>query len=171
VVQLPPLRERREDIALIAQRIVDEHAAEGSNVRGLDPEALRELKGRAWPGNVRELRNVLRRAVAMSSGPMLTVQDLQALAVERTSNLPPAMSMGGLPAAGADAPNPGVGDELPIKEARERWVAPMEREYLVRLMKRCKGDLDRAATDAGVHRKSLERLLRQHGLKASDLKS
>jgi DNA-binding NtrC family response regulator len=64
-----------------------------------------------------------------------------------------------------------VGDDLPIKEARERWVAPMEREYLVRLMRRCNGDLDKAAADAGVHRKSLERLLRQHGLKASDLRN
>jgi DNA-binding NtrC family response regulator len=171
VVQLPPLRDRREDIALITQRIVDEHAHEGSPVRGVDPDALRDLKARPWPGNVRELRNVLRRAVAMSSGPLLTVQDLQALAVERTSNLPPAIGAGGLQAGGSDVPNADVGDELPIKEARERWVAPMEREYLVRLMKRCKGDLDRAATDAGVHRKSLERLLRQHGLKASDLKS
>ena len=63
-----------------------------------------------------------------------------------------------------------MSEDLPIKEARERWVAPMEREYLLRLMKRCDGDLDRAAADAGVHRKSLERLLRQHGLKASELR-
>ncbi|MEM9195005.1 MAG: AAA family ATPase, partial [Myxococcota bacterium] len=63
-----------------------------------------------------------------------------------------------------------VSDDLPIKEARERWVAPMEREYLVRLLTRCQGDLDVAAREAGVHRKSLERLLRQHGLKAADLK-
>jgi DNA-binding NtrC family response regulator len=46
----------------------------------------------------------------------------------------------------------------------------MEREYLIRLLKRTGGDLDRAANDAGVHRKSLERLLRQHGLRAADMR-
>ena len=54
--------------------------------------------------------------------------------------------------------------------ARDRWVAPMEREYLVRIIKRCDGDLDKAAEEAGIHRKSLERLLRQHGLKAADFR-
>ena len=63
-----------------------------------------------------------------------------------------------------------VAEDLPIKEARDRWVAPMEREYLVRIVKRCGGDLDKAAEEAGIHRKSLERLLRQHGLKAADFR-
>ena len=47
----------------------------------------------------------------------------------------------------------------------------MEREYLVRIVRRCNGDLDKAAEEAGIHRKSLERLLRQHGLKAADFRS
>ncbi len=165
VVELPPLRDRREDIPIIAQRIVNEHARQGSSARALSPDALRELASRAWPGNVRELRNVLRRAIAMAQGDTIREDDLRVLGPERISNLPPA---GG--AGGDGQPLADVGDELPIKEARERWVAPMEREYLVRLMRRCNGDLDRAALDAGVHRKSLERLLRQHGLKASDLR-
>ena len=63
-----------------------------------------------------------------------------------------------------------VADDLPIKEARDRWVAPMEREYLMRIVKRSGGDLDKAAEEAGIHRKSLERLLRQHGLKAADFR-
>ncbi|MCA9581723.1 MAG: sigma-54-dependent Fis family transcriptional regulator, partial [Myxococcales bacterium] len=63
-----------------------------------------------------------------------------------------------------------VAEDLPIKEAREKWVAPMEREYLVRLVTRCNGDLNAAAQEAGLHRKSLERLLRQHNIRASDLK-
>lgn len=63
-----------------------------------------------------------------------------------------------------------LGEGLPIKEARERWLAPMEREYLIRLVRGCDGDLDRAADEAGLHRKSLERLLRQRGIKAADLR-
>ena len=168
VVPLPPLRDRREDIDLITQRIIAEHLAEGSRVTHIDEQALRELRQRNWPGNVRELRNVLRRAIAMAPMPMIRAADLVALGQERMSSASAPLTSGGPAEEGA--PNPQVADELPIKEARERWVAPMEREYLVRLMRRCDGDLDRAALDAGIHRKSLERLLRQHGLKASDLR-
>jgi DNA-binding NtrC family response regulator len=168
VVDLPPLRDRREDIPLIAQRIVNEHASQGSVVRAVSPDALKDLAGRPWPGNVRELRNVLRRAIAMAQRELIQVEDLRALGAERVSNLPPG---GGGTVDLEGQPIGDVGDDLPIKEARERWVAPMEREYLVRLMRRCNGDLDKAAADAGVHRKSLERLLRQHGLKASDLRN
>ena len=171
VVELPPLRDRREDIPVITQRIINEHADQGSRVRAISPDALKDLASRPWPGNVRELRNVLRRAIAMSPHEAIAVEDLRALGAERTSNLPPGMGGGGGGAGDVDAPAADVGDDLPIKEARERWVAPMEREYLVRLMRRCNGDLDKAAQDAGVHRKSLERLLRQHGLKASDLRN
>jgi DNA-binding NtrC family response regulator len=57
-------------------------------------------------------------------------------------------------------------EDLPMKEAKERWVEPQEREYLVRLLKRFEGDLDRAADSAGMHRKSLERYLRKHGIRA-----
>ena len=161
------MRERPQDIALLAKKIVAEHAAEGSPVNDIDETAIQELSVRPWPGNVRELRNVLRRAIAMASGDQLRSSDLAMTASERRSSRPPPMFSA---AGGSGPPVPDVSDDLPIKEARERWVAPMEREYLVRLLKRCDGDLDRAAQDAGVHRKSLERLLRQHGLKASDLR-
>ncbi len=167
VVGLPPLRERRDDIAIIAQRIVQEHAQAGSPVHAISEEAVHELGARLWPGNVRELRNVLRRAIAMCASDTVQLKDLSLLGAERVSSVPPPPSSG---IGGPQLPPPDVGDNLPIKEARERWVAPMERAYLERLVRRCQGDLDRAATEAGIHRKSLERLLRQHGLKASDLK-
>jgi DNA-binding NtrC family response regulator len=168
VVGLPPLRDRRDDIPVIAQRIIDEHAAQGSPVKYIAPEALRELEARNWPGNVRELRNVLRRAIALADGDTIHLSDLSLLGAERLSSVPPpSFSLG---ADDADYSGADVSEDLPIKEARERWVAPMERAYLERLVRRCQGDLDRAANEAGIHRKSLERLLRQHGLKASDLK-
>jgi DNA-binding NtrC family response regulator len=167
VVGLPPLRERRDDIAIIAQRIVDEHMQAGSPVHAISEEAIHELGARLWPGNVRELRNVLRRAIAMCGSDTVQLKDLSLLGAERVSSVPPPPASG---IGGPNVPAPEVSDNLPIKEARERWVAPMERAYLERLVRRCQGDLDRAATEAGIHRKSLERLLRQHGLKASDLK-
>ena len=169
VVKLPPLRERPQDVPVIAQRIVADAARDGALVRGMSPESIDYLANREWPGNVRELRNVLRRALAMAQSDMLRPVDFAVLGHDRSTPLP----MGGAQRIGSaadDRPLPEVSEGLPIKEARERWVAPMEREYLVRLLTRCEGDLDRAAAEAGIHRKSLERLLRQHSLKASDLR-
>ncbi len=166
VIPLPPLRERREDIPVLVRRFLENEAEEAViPVGDVEPSALDALKSRAWPGNVRELRNVLRRAVALASGGTIRPRDLLDLSSEGA----PRSQSSWPPPAGESDPV-AVGEELPIKEARERWVEPMEREYLMRLVKRCGGDLDRAAQQAGVHRKSLERLLRQHGLKASDLR-
>ncbi len=171
VVELPPLRARRDDVGVIAQRIFEEFSTEGGGASSMSVEAVKELEARLWPGNVRELRNVLRRAMAMCVTGTIEVADLNLRGAERMSSRPPPPIAAGAGAAAAPgAPAPDVSDNLPIKEARERWVAPMERAYLERLVRRCQGDLDRASTEAGIHRKSLERLLRQHGLKASDLK-
>ncbi|HEY8431975.1 MAG TPA: sigma 54-interacting transcriptional regulator [Sandaracinaceae bacterium] len=164
VVELPPLRERLSDIPVIAQRILQEIAEEeGRPVRALSESAISALMRRSWPGNVRELRNVLKRAVLLSSAPVLSASDLgpETPAVREPARAPTPPGL---------TPPLEIAEDLPIKEARDRWVAPMEREYLVRLVRRCAGDLDRAAEEAGIHRKSLERLLRQHGLKAQDFR-
>ena len=168
VVPLPPLRERRGDLGLLAQRILDEYAEPGQRPPQLDQGAIEELERRPWPGNVRELRNVLRRTMMMSSGPVLRAADLRLGAgMGGVASAPPPEAA---EQAGREAgvPSIDVSEDLPIKDARERWVMPMEREYLIRVLRRCGGDLDRAAAEAGVHRKSFERLLRQHGIKASD---
>ncbi len=165
VVDLPPLRERASDIPVIASRILAEIAEEEGPVRALSEPAMAALTRRAWPGNVRELRNVLKRAVLLSSAPVLSASDLgpeTAGSLREAASPPPR-------ADAAEAPME-VSEDLPIKEARDRWVAPMEREYLVRLVRRSGGDLDKAAEAAGIHRKSLERLLRQHGLRATDFR-
>ncbi|MGE0788713.1 MAG: sigma 54-interacting transcriptional regulator [Sandaracinaceae bacterium] len=166
VVELPPLRERIEDIPVIAQRILSDFAIDGP-VPALGDDAIAALSRRAWPGNVRELRNVLKRAVVLAHGPNLTARDLQ---LDSAGPLRDVASLAPPSAAGAPEAPLEVAEDLPIKEARDRWVAPMEREYLLRVIKRCDGDLDKAATEAGIHRKSLERLLRQHGLKAGDFR-
>ncbi len=170
VVKLPALRERPSDIIVIAQRIIEGQTTNGSLVRGLSKEAADYLSTREWPGNVRELRNVLRRAVAMAQGDVLRPEDFAVLGHERFTPSPLGGGHVSQPSQSSDQPLPEISDELPIKEAREKWVAPMEKAYLVRLMTRCEGDLDRAAAEAGIHRKSLERLLRQHALKAADLR-
>jgi DNA-binding NtrC family response regulator len=169
VVRLPALRERRGDIALLAQRMLDEQAEEGSMGTALDASAIEALERWPWPGNVRELRNVLKSSMLMATQPVLRAADLR-LSGRSTglSNRPPAR-VDGAPPSDAMA-SIDVGAELPIKDARERWITALEREYLVRVLRRVGGDVLRASVESGVHRKSFERLLRQHGLKSDDVK-
>jgi two-component system response regulator PilR (NtrC family) len=71
-IQLPPLRQRKEDVPALAQHFVDKYAAEnGKAVEGVTPEALQVLMDYDWPGNVRELENVIERGVVLSTGPMI----------------------------------------------------------------------------------------------------
>jgi DNA-binding NtrC family response regulator len=158
VVELPPLRDRLGDLPLIVARMLEEMGEQ----RTLSADALAALARRPWSGNVRELRNVLKRAVVLATSPVLTASDLALDAAPVARDSSPGL---------VAPPSPlEVAEDLPLKDARDRWVAPMEREYLLRVLRRCGGDLDKAAEEAGIHRKSLERLLRQHGLKASDFR-
>jgi len=73
-IELPPLRQRREDIPLLVQFFLKKYAEENDRpVRRITPEALRPLMSYSWPGNVRELENVIERAVVLSSGPDITL--------------------------------------------------------------------------------------------------
>lgn len=154
VAVMPPLRERREDIHPLAQLFLDEQRRRGGVARFLTAELISVLETRRWPGNVRELRNVLRRACVLAQGENLGPEDLPEAGLIRPRTEPLDLS---------------EVDNLPIKDAREKWTEPMEREYLIRLIRRTQGNLDRASEIAGVHRKSVERLLRKHGLKVNQL--
>ena len=76
-IQLPPLRERRDDISLLAEHFVRKISAElGKVVRGVSPEALAILESYRWPGNIRELENVIERALVLGSGDILAAEAL-----------------------------------------------------------------------------------------------
>jgi two-component system response regulator HydG len=76
-IRVPPLRERREDIRLLAQHFVSFYAAKNNRtLEGLTEDALRRLEGYAWPGNVRELENVIERGVVLARGALIDVPDL-----------------------------------------------------------------------------------------------
>ena len=98
-IELPPLRARPDDIALLVNYYVDTFNTEfRKRVRGVEPDAMAALKAYGWPGNVRELRNVVERAMLLADGPTLTVGDVPAAAPgsgRLTEQVP-------LPAAGID---------------------------------------------------------------------
>ncbi|HVH06587.1 MAG TPA: sigma 54-interacting transcriptional regulator, partial [Myxococcota bacterium] len=117
-IHVPPLRERREDIVLLAHYFIDKYAARsGRRIEAIAPESLRRVTEYAWPGNVRELENVIERAVILANGPTL---DLEADVLR---------APGGLGAAVAPAPSrpPPAGATL----------AESERMAIVRALERC----------------------------------
>jgi two-component system nitrogen regulation response regulator GlnG len=144
-VILPPLRERKADIAPLARRFATDFRP--GRPAEVAPETLALLEAYDWPGNVRELRNTIERALAMA--PEALRIEPQVLGLD-LPDVPP------LPAAGAA--------DVPFHEAKERLVGAWEREYLTGLLRRTGGNVAAAARRAGIHRAHLYRLLQKHSL-------
>ena len=140
---LPPLRQRREDIPLLAQfflkRSVEHHH---KVVKGFSPEAMQTLVTYHWPGNVRELENMIERAVVMSPQDIITEEFL--------------------PVSPSD-PSP-QGSLQPLTEAKEAF----EREYLKDLLRATQGNISRASQIAGRYRADFYKLLKKYGLHPSN---
>ena len=149
-VHLPPLRERREDVAALAVHFVagfaDRYARE---VHTLSDAARRALLAYDWPGNVRELRNVLERAVVLAEGDAIDARDL-----------PSALSGSVTPIRPTDA----ALLDAPFAEAREQAVSAWEREFLSAALERHGGNVSQTARVLQLHRQSLQKKLRQLGL-------
>ena len=146
-LRLPPLRERRADIPALAVHFIAELAARHDRpVRSLSAAARRALVAYDWPGNVRELRNVLERAVVLADGDEMDV-----------SALPARVSSGSTAVGPVDAALEG----LPYTEARERAVEAFERSFLAAALERCGGNVSATARALGLHRQSLQKILRR----------
>ncbi len=145
-VQVPPLRERREDIPLLCHYFLQEVAQENqAPPKTLTPEALEVLSARPWPGNVRELKNFIWRVFLLTPQAVIDAGDLP---LERDHAAPPAGSLGALLA-------------LPdFREAR----AGFEREYLQGKLKEHGGSVSATAQAVGLERSHLYRKLRAFGL-------
>jgi DNA-binding NtrC family response regulator len=160
-VTVPPLRERREDIAeLVRSQLARFGAALGKPSIGIDSVALEAMVAYAWPGNVRELINVVERGVLLAQGPVLTVADLPGTLVDS-----PAAS-----SAMLDGTRSLVDLDRPIRQARRAAVDGFERAYLHRLLTRTEGRIGEAARLAGIDPRSLYGLLRRHEVRKEDFK-
>jgi DNA-binding NtrC family response regulator len=141
-LQVPPLRERLEDIPLLAVQFLEELGLEPRESLTLD--ALAVLQRHNWPGNVRELRNALQRAVTL---------------MEPLSVPPPVRSE----EPKASAPAVDLGVRLPA--ARTSVVEAFERAYLTALLAECRGNISEAARRAGMDRMSIHRMVQRLGLR------
>jgi DNA-binding NtrC family response regulator len=146
-IRLPPLRERREDIGLLARSFIEEfNRQDNRQVRGLNDEADKALERYGWPGNVRELRNVIQRAVVLSGTGLITAEHLPENVLQ-----PPAAAA----PAGANVP---AGAVTPIRE--------MERELIVRALQETAYDKRKAASLLGISLKTLYNKLAKYGIQA-----
>jgi two-component system nitrogen regulation response regulator NtrX len=144
---VPPLRERQEDIPLLADHFMAEFAREyGRRIKTFDPEATSLIQHYAWPGNVRELRNVIERLMIMAPGDSISSADLTFLG---------QASFGHPPAADTSA-----AERVTLHEARDRF----ERELILRTLAEQQGNMSRTAETLGVERSNLYRKMRAFGI-------
>jgi two-component system response regulator GlrR len=157
-IHLPSLRERKEDIPPLAEHFLGKFTQQmKKGIKGLTPQAMQRLMLHEWPGNVRELENTIEYAVAMGQQDVVG-EDL----ILRTKLIPEHDET--RPAETNQEMRPGP--LKPLKEARDNF----ERDYLVRVLEFCQGNVSQAAKLAGKYRADFYALLKKHGLKAEDFK-
>jgi len=140
---VPPLRDRGEDILLLANAFLRRVSREVTDrrIRGFSAEAVQAMKVYSWPGNVRELENKIQRAVLVSGGPLLSPADL-GLAPQKRK-------------------------DLTLRGAREN----IERQLVVEALLRTAGNVTRAAREVGVTRPTFHSLMRKYGIEAESFRS
>jgi two-component system, NtrC family, response regulator GlrR len=158
-IHLPPLRERKEDIPLLADRFLKQISQQmKKKIKGITPEAMRKLMLYDWPGNVRELENTLEYAVAMTRHDMLTEDSIlhtkgTMANSARTEDLATFVN----------------GTKGPVKSYKSAKYE-FEKGYLVHLLKLCGGKASEAAKLAGKSRTDFYELLRKHEIKIDDFR-
>ncbi len=171
-VFLPPLRDRPEDIPHLVKHFLAEGGYNrrhegGPKVTGVARGAMDLLTAYRWPGNVRELLNTIERAVSFAENDLIEAGDLPESVRGELPHLrsgndaasghgPGAVGPGGAMAqSSADA-------EGTFKDAKERWVSSFERDYIVALLKKNKGNISHAAREADIDRKYFRKLMRKY---------
>ena len=153
-LEIPPLRERKEDIPLLVDHFVKACCRRlGGLKKRLSADCLEALVRYSWPGNVRELQNLIEGLVCLTEREIVTAQDLPShiLAGEgRPGDVPSSASNGDL--------------ALPLHEARKEVLRKFERQYLIELLKSSGGNISKAAQKAMVSRRTLYRMIHMYNL-------
>jgi Nif-specific regulatory protein len=144
-ISVPPLRERKGDIPLLADHFLKRFVREtGRKIRGFSPAALKKMEEYNWPGNIRELRNVVERAVALGTGPLLDVADIWLSSLEAAG---PPSGIGG----------EGAYQALPLEE--------IEKRHILRTLGFTDWNKSQAASILHIERSTLDRKIKLYGLK------
>jgi DNA-binding NtrC family response regulator len=155
-IYLPPLRDRREDIPLLASRTLKKaRVASGKYVVSISDEALRILEQHDWPGNVRQLEGVVEAAMITCDGQVIEPRHLP-------QSMQPKISF-------REGPVPQTNEEFLNlkKKLREQAVADLEREFVSAALDRNNGNVSRAAQEVGIARPNFQALMRKYGIRTA----
>lgn len=146
-LQIPPLRERLDDIPILAQEFLREFTEKHKKgINGISETALSLLKNHSWKGNVRELKNTIEHAVILATHNLILPEDLPAVVHNSEKSIEPEMNHRLL--------------ELSYQEAKDVF----EREYITSLLKRSSGDVSKAAESSGIKRQNLYEKFLKHNI-------
>ena len=146
-ITLPPLRDRLEDIPLLARHFIDKYREEfDREVKDIDARGIKKLMAYEWPGNVRELENTIERAVVFSTKPLIDIEDI-CLPEDKVC----------------------LGEKT-FKEAKLHAVAQFEKKYIKGLLTTHQGNISRSAQAARKNRRAFWELIRKHNIEPRDYK-
>jgi two-component system, NtrC family, response regulator GlrR len=142
-MRLPPLRERGDDILLLAQHFVGKYASRFQrHARGIAKDGVARLLSHRWPGNIREVENVIEAAVALSEGEWLVARDIEFDSMDSITDS--------------------------LREAKAQAVQDFERTYIVRLLRTYEGNISEAARAAKKNRRAFWELMRKYRVRAEE---
>ncbi len=159
-INLPPLRERREDIPVLTAHFIEKYKGEGKReVSEISDEAMEFLERYDWPGNVRELENCILRGMVLAKTGRIEVSDL-----------PTELVQGVLP---HEVRPPRNTEELRrVKQReRERVVSHIERQFVVEALRRNGGNVSRSASDVGMDRRQFQNLIKKYGVRVEEFRN
>jgi DNA-binding NtrC family response regulator len=184
-LHLPSLRDRADDIPVLVQHFLDHGSynrgptAGTFRVRTVARDAMSALQHYPWPGNVRELVNVIERAVSFCDHGAIELSDLpdyirnakasppaahRETPVKRASSVPAAASLAAQP---PPTPDELLASGVTFKDAKERWVATFERDYILQMLRRNTGNISHAARHADIDRKYFRKLMKKYDIEAA----
>jgi DNA-binding NtrC family response regulator len=183
-LHLPSLKDRIDDVPLLVQHFLENgfynKRPDGQmRVRRVSRAAAAALQNYPWPGNVRELVNVVERSVSFAEGDELELENLpdyirQAKAApppreqaKRAPSLPGAVVPMDPNAPSPRAPEELMGEGVTFKDAKERWVAAFERDYILQMLRRNTGNISHAARAADIDRKYFRKLMKKYDIEAA----
>ncbi len=156
-IELPPLRERPEDISLLANSILDNlNRMHEKQIEEIHPDVIAALEVYNWPGNIRELENVLERAYILETSQILSPESLPSELLA-CIELPQAQIA--------------VDPNMTLTEFRKKGVEDLERRYLKELLTRHNGKINRSSEEAGISARQLHKLLTKYGIRKEEFKN
>ncbi len=151
-IVLPPLRERKSDIPMLAQHFIDKYNRKlNKKIEGISDDALALLQAYPWPGNIRELENLMERVLLFADGPQITTRDL-----------PEPVKSGSVPADDKKDVPPAEGS---LKDIVRQKSAELEKDLIQKALAETGGNVTRAAKLLQISRKSLQTKMKEFGLR------